>query len=65
MRFSVEQMRDGTALKRVDLSAASDVEAAKAWGPVIVPQGREPTSGEWIRVTQYESGRTSWFRVGE
>ncbi|TPM37070.1 hypothetical protein FJ964_30460 [Mesorhizobium sp. B2-3-2] len=64
MKFTVEMLRDGAALKRVDLSAGSDVEAAEVWGPVNIPRGREPASGEWIRVTQFESGRTSWFRVG-
>jgi hypothetical protein len=60
--FQVEQMRDGVAVKRAEVQATSDVEAAKVWGPVKVPLGREPETGEWIRVTQVS--RTSWFKGG-
>ncbi|TPN26638.1 hypothetical protein FKO01_25530 [Mesorhizobium sp. B2-3-3] len=60
--FKVEQMRDGVAVKRTDVQAGSDVEAAKTWGPVEAPLGREPIAGQWIRVTYVASGRTSWFR---
>ncbi len=62
MRFSVELMRDGITLKRTE-AQGSETEAAKVWGPVTAPNGREPTKGEWIRVTHFASGRTSWFRA--
>ncbi|RUU15493.1 hypothetical protein EOD10_11765 [Mesorhizobium sp. M7A.T.Ca.TU.009.01.3.2] len=61
MKFKVEQMRDGITLKRTE-AQGSDLEAAKVWGPVTAPNGREPVEGEWIRVTHLASGRTSWFR---
>lgn len=60
-KFTVETMRDGHAVKRTEVQAGSDVEAAKTRGPVTVPLGREPETGEWIRVTHDQSGRTSWF----
>lgn len=63
MRFKVEAMRDGHTVRRAEVDASSDVEAAKTWGPVNIPLGREPISGEWIRVTHEVSGRTSWFRA--
>jgi hypothetical protein len=62
--FTVELMRDGRAVKRADVSAGSDVEAAKAWGPVKAGLGREPPRGDFIRVTHQASGRTSWFLPG-
>jgi hypothetical protein len=57
--FTVELLRDGKAIRRTEVQAGSDVEAANAWGPVKIPTGREPTSGQWVRVTQVV--RTSWF----
>ncbi|RVD64097.1 hypothetical protein [Mesorhizobium sp. M7A.F.Ca.ET.027.03.2.1] len=61
--FTVEMMRDGRAVKRAEVQAGSDVEAAKVWGQVKVPLGREAETGEWVRVTHLTSGRTSWFAV--
>jgi predicted NUDIX family NTP pyrophosphohydrolase len=60
-RYEVEMMRDGKTIRRAEVRAGSDVEAANVWGSVIVPTGREPTSGEWLRVTQVS--RTSWFQI--
>lgn len=59
--FSVELIRDGRAVKRTEVQASSDVEAAKTWGPVKDGLGREP-AGEFVRVTHIASGRTSWFQ---
>jgi hypothetical protein len=59
--YTVEAVRDGKAIRRTEVQAGSDVEAANVWGPVKVPTGREPTSGEWLRVTQVS--RTSWFQT--
>lgn len=61
--FKIEMMRDGVAVKRVEVQAGSDVDAAKTLGTVTIPRGREPTAGEWLRVTHLASGRTSWFQV--
>jgi hypothetical protein len=61
--FKVEMMRDDVAMERVEVQAGSDVEAAKTSGPVTIPLGREPTAGEWLRVTHLASGRTSWFQL--
>jgi hypothetical protein len=61
MNYTVELMRDGKVVTRVDLDASNEVEAAKIWGPVFIPFGQEPETGEWIRVTHLASGRTSWF----
>lgn len=63
MKFTVEMMRDGKAVQRAEVQAGSDVEAAKVWGAVKVPLGREPTKGKWLRVTHQASGRTSWLEV--
>lgn len=62
--YSVEMMRDGKAVKRAEVQSGSDAEAAAIWGPVKDGLGREPTSGEWIRVTQ-AGVRSSWFRLAE
>lgn len=62
MIFTVETMRDGVAVKRTEVDAATFDEAAAAVQPVAAGLGREPRSGEWIKVTQYVSGRTNWFR---
>lgn len=62
MKFQVELISDGRAVRRTEVQAGSDVEAAKTWGPVKDGLGREPTSGEVVRVTHIASGRTSWFR---
>lgn len=59
--YTVEWMREGKAVKRAEVQAGSDVEAAKTRGQVKDGLGREPISGEWIRVTHFASGRTSWF----
>ncbi|MER9937402.1 hypothetical protein [Mesorhizobium sp. M0088] len=61
MNFSAEKISDGRVVKRAEVQAGSDVEAAKVWGPVTIPLGPEPIEGEWIRVTHLASGRTSWF----
>jgi hypothetical protein len=63
MNFTVEMTRDGKAVKRTEVQAGSDVEAAKAWGPVKAGLGREPPGGDFIRVTHQASGRTSWFEA--
>ncbi|MBZ9719090.1 hypothetical protein LB519_14675 [Mesorhizobium sp. AD1-1] len=63
MVFTVETMRDGKALKRAEVQAETFDEAAATVGPFTAGSGREPASGEWIRVTQFVSGRTNWFRV--
>ncbi|TIT00158.1 MAG: hypothetical protein E5W88_01800 [Mesorhizobium sp.] len=62
MIFTVETMRDGVAVKRTDVQAETFDEAAGTLEPVTAGLGREPTSGEWIRVTQFVSGRSNWFR---
>ncbi|TPM41532.1 hypothetical protein [Mesorhizobium sp. B2-3-4] len=64
MIFTIETMRDGVALTLTDVQAESFDEAAATLGPVTDGLGREPKSGEWIRVTQFVSGRTNWFRLG-
>lgn len=61
--FKVEMMSDGKPVRRTEVQASSDVEAAKVWGPVKIPLGREKMAGEWIRVTHLASGRTSWFKI--
>ncbi|TPJ76892.1 hypothetical protein FJ422_29740 [Mesorhizobium sp. B2-6-3] len=63
VRYTVETMRDGKAETRTDVQAGSMNEAAEMLGPVKAGLGREPTSGEWIRVTEFVSGRTNWFRA--
>ncbi|RUW98535.1 MAG: hypothetical protein EOS71_00620 [Mesorhizobium sp.] len=62
MIFTVETMRDGVAVKRTDVQVETFDEAAATLGPVTAGLGRDPTSGEWIRVTQFVSGRSNWFR---
>ncbi|MBZ9852782.1 hypothetical protein LB566_03165 [Mesorhizobium sp. CA13] len=64
VRYTVETMRDGKAVTRIDVQAGSMVEAAETLGPVKSGLDREPTSGEWVRVTEFVSGRTNWFRAG-
>ncbi|KRB22667.1 hypothetical protein ASE05_15900 [Mesorhizobium sp. Root172] len=63
MGYTVEMMRDGKAIRHAEVQASSDAEAAKTFGPVKDGLGREPMSGEWIRVTQ-AGVRTSWFKSG-
>ncbi|TPL06702.1 hypothetical protein [Mesorhizobium sp. B2-4-11] len=63
VRYTVETMHDGKAVTRQDVQAGSMAEAAESLGPVKAGLGLEPTSGEWIRVTHYVSGRTNWFRL--
>lgn len=62
MKFAVEMVKDGITLKRTE-AQGSETEAAKVWGPVTIPFGPEPKTGEWIRVTHLASGRTSWFKI--
>lgn len=57
--YTVERVQDGKVISRIEVNAGSDVEAARMAGPVKIPTGREPTSGQWLRVTQVV--RTSWF----
>jgi hypothetical protein len=66
MQFIVETMRDGVALKRADVQAETFEEsvATATAVPIEAGLGREPASGEWIRVTQFVSGRTNWFKAG-
>lgn len=61
--FTVEFMRDGRAIRRAEIQAGSDAEAAKFWGPVKDGLGREPKDIDFIRVTHLASGRTSWFKA--
>ncbi|MER8806014.1 hypothetical protein [Mesorhizobium australicum] len=63
MIFTVELMRDGVAVTRREVQAEAFDEAAATLGPINTGLGREPASGEWIRVTQVVSGRTNWFRL--
>ncbi|MBZ9894252.1 hypothetical protein LB545_07830 [Mesorhizobium sp. BR1-1-6] len=65
VRYTVETMRGGKAVMRTDVQAGSMDEAAESLGPVTPGLGREPKSGEWIRVTEFVSGRTNWFRAGD
>lgn len=51
--FKVEIMRDGKAVRRADVQGGSDVYAAKTSGPVKNGLGREPETGEWIRITHF------------
>lgn len=62
-KFYVDQILDGTALKRSVVEARSDLDAAKTAGSVTAPLGREPTVGLWVRVTHAASGWTSWFWI--
>jgi len=61
--FSVELIRAGRAAKRAEVKAERFEEAAKTWGPVNDGLGREPEAGDFIRVTHFASGRTSWFQT--
>lgn len=60
--YRIELMRDGKVVKRAEIQG-SEADAAKIWGPVKDGLGREPTAGEFVRVTHVASGRTSWFRL--
>ncbi|TPN79955.1 hypothetical protein [Mesorhizobium sp. B1-1-2] len=65
VRYTVERMRGGKAVARTDVQAGSMDEAAETLGPVKDGLGREPETGEWIRVTEFVSGRTNWFWAGD
>ncbi|MBZ9982531.1 MULTISPECIES: hypothetical protein [unclassified Mesorhizobium] len=59
--FIVELIRDGKAVERAEIQAENDVEAAKTRGPITIPYGEEPQTGEWIRVTHPDGITTTWF----
>ena len=63
-KYTVELFRDAKVAKSLPVSAGSDAEAAATFGPVKDGLGREPKTGDWIRVTHDASGRTSWFLPG-
>jgi len=61
--YTVELIRDGKTVRRAELHSGSMAEAAKTWGPLKDGLGREPTNQDFIRVTHFASGRTSWFNA--
>lgn len=61
--YTVEFIRDGKAVKNTEVQSDSMAEAAATWGPVKDGLGREPVDQDFIRVTHFASGRTSWFKL--
>lgn len=61
--FIVELMRDSEAVERAEVRAENVVEAAKTRGPITIPYGDEPQTGEWIRVTHPGGIATTWFEA--
>jgi hypothetical protein len=61
--YTVELIRDGKALQRAEVVGENVVEAATIWGPITIPFGEEPDTGEWIRVTHPDGCTTTWFEM--